>query len=355
MTNTFDDSFDFEEFDRRLNEPGSWVYIAPVSGVTLTEAVNNEFHIQRVVFVSQSKLPRIRARLGIPQRISAFKRKDWVEFFGKFETFAVVQQTGDPEQAKTTSRKLVRDGLAILSTSQLGFSKRQSGANPSIGESHGSASLEALINTKDQRKILEGKRLGKLQPLVLDWRWNNYHKKMFFYKLLDILNRKTMVEPPWRDDLKRAAILIGQSQCSSDLAQAFLWNMIVLDLLLMKQGDKYDVFPKGIEAFLGWIGFWEVNGYTTKIKEVYRKRNALVHAGKRDEIAVEDLLFTDDLLLNLLINIVHHPELFSSKEHIIGFAAKVEAEHLLEITSIIRPKTLRFVAPLYSEKDLREI
>jgi len=150
--------------------------------------------------------------------------------------------------------------------------------------------------------------------------------------------------------------MVGQSQCSNDLAQAFLWNMIVLEMLLTERGDKYpEILPKRIEAFLGWVGYWSVDNYEQRIKDVYKKRCRFVHDGNRDQIEVSDLLFTDDLLLNLLANLVTHPKVFSSKDDVIKFADKVEAEHTLGINTKVRPKTLRFFSHSYTDEDLQEI
>jgi hypothetical protein len=166
------------------------------------------------------------------------------------------------------------------------------------------------------------------------------------------------VKRSWKNDLKRAATLIGQSHCSIDITQSFLWNMIALEILLT-QHDRHrrytDILPERIEAFLGWIGFWDTDNYTERIAEVYGKRCDFVHAGKREHITVEDLLFTDDLLYNLLFNLIHHINHFPSREAVIDFADKVKAEHTLGIKSRVRPKTLTFVSHHYSPKDYQEI
>jgi hypothetical protein len=170
------------------------------------------------------------------------------------------------------------------------------------------------------------------------------------------MHRKIQVERAWRRDLENAAILVGQSLNSSDVATSFMLNMIALELLLTQKGDKYSSeLPKRVEAFLGWVGFWSSQNYEEKIKFIYKKRCELVHRGRREKIAKEDLLFTDDLILNLFINIVSLPNIFDSKNKIIEFANKVEAEHILGLKSRVRPKKLTFVSPNYSKEDLNEV
>ena len=132
--------------------------------------------------------------------------------------------------------------------------------------------------------------------------------------------------------------------------------MIALELLLTRQQDKLSkVLPKRAEAFLGWTGLWQSQDYEARIKDVYEKRNKLMHTGEREIISKRDLLFTDDLLLNLFANLTKMPDLFASKEKIIEFAEKVEAEHKLRIKSKVQPGKLRFFSRKYSEKDFNEI
>ena len=95
--------------------------------------------------------------------------------------------------------------------------------------------------------------------------------------------------------------------------------------------------------------------YKEKIKSAYKKRCAFVHNGRREEITVEDLLFTDDLLLNLLINLIQHINIFKSKEAVIEFSNKVEAEYLLGVTPRVRPKSLQFSSRHYTADDYLDI
>jgi hypothetical protein len=64
--------------------------------------------------------------------------------------------------------------------------------------------------------------------------------------------------------------------------------MIAIESLLTRQGDKYsDALPKRIEAFLGWSGYWSINGYEDRIHDLDRKRCELVHAGRLDLIEIK--------------------------------------------------------------------
>jgi hypothetical protein len=173
------DEFDIEAHQQRMSEPGKWVFIVPVSGVILTKDVNNEFRIKRVLLVSQEKLPRIRRRLGIPQRISDLKGFA-AGFFDAAPTFAVLQDSGKPDELKNKCLRLVKDELSILAVSQLGYSKRRFGIHPAIqGEPTVGRMSYLLHDTEGSRKILEDRLTGKIENLILHGRWKGFHRKFF--------------------------------------------------------------------------------------------------------------------------------------------------------------------------------
>ena len=275
---------------------GQWVFIAPISGLELTKAVSNEFRVLRVTFVNREKLSRIRQRLGIPLTFSETKKQiTESDYFDAIEskTFAILRHSGKPADITSKCLQLIKDELDILSLSQLGFGKRRLNAHPSLRGNQPSGKISHLFLNRDNPSRLYSNRLtGKFLPLTLDQQWRRYQRKIFFLQLLKILNKDISISSSWRNDLYRAAILIGQSQYSSDIAQSFLWNMIALELLLTKRGDKYtEELPRRIEAFLGWVGYWDIDNYEKQIKDIYKKRCQFVHDGQRDNINIADLQF----------------------------------------------------------------
>jgi hypothetical protein len=298
--------------------------------------------------------------MGIP--FNASETKKFVtesEHFdaAQSQTFAVYRHTGKPENITKICLQAIKDELDILSLSQLGYSRRRINAHPSLRGNQNTGRISHLfLNSEDPGRIYSNRLAGKFMQLELDERWKRYHGDGFFFNLIKIFNKKTPVQSTWREHLHRASILIGQSQWSTDIAQSFIWNMIALELLLTQRGDKYsDVLPRRIEAFIGWVADWHTQSYENHIQDVYRKRSQFIHDGQRDKITIKDLLFTDDLLLNILINIITHIKLCQSKDEVINFTEKVKAEHLLGIKARIRPKTIQFVTRSYSERDFEEI
>lgn len=346
--------------EKVFTEKGSWCFIVPVSNVLIGEDLGSEFTIDRIQLVSQNKLPRIRSRIGFPYHFSVFNAKNpdiQEKFFKKYKTFATKRYTGDGKANLKKFLATVREELALLALSQLGYGRRSFNAAPSIANEQGPGwTFYFMINNSSKHWIFGNEACSKIHMLSLNKNWVKRQKSAFFIDLLKIIRGKTKLSDGWCQDIKNAAILAGQSQMSSDLPQAFLWNMIAIELLLTKQGDHYsEKLPERAEAFLAWTIHWFMNSYDSKIKAIYKKRCDLVHAGKREIIEIEDLLFSDVLLLNVLTNIVKYPKIFRTKDDLITFSDKIQAENLLGIKSKVRPKNFRCRIPVYSKDDLEKI
>ena len=337
-----------------------WSFIVKVENLELCEAVNFELSIGKVTFVAPSRLPSRRKRLlGDVPRISELRSsnlKPWfAHFFDDADAFAVIRWKGKAAAIQNELERKVSDGLAILSLSQLGFSKRRIGARPSIDRTGGARREALFLDCRSEAGWLPMKRVDKFSPLRLDAAWKAFHKSSFFPKLVRLYFDESLSRS-WREELWRASVLVGESFASSEIPQSFLWNMIALELLLTSRDDKFSTeLPKRAKALLGWATSWSMDEYETRIRECYEKRCNLVHRGQKNDITVEDLLFTDDLLWNLFENIAAHPKLFRSKEALVDFSKKVEAEHILGVRPRTRPKTMIFLSKSYSEEDFNSI
>jgi len=340
----------------------SWVFVAPIFGVELTEHVDNELRIERTNFISADRLRRIRDRLGIKKRfIKKIDNRDNVvsgidDYMRKHDTFAVLRKGGKPEEIQAECYRRVQDEVAILALSQLHFKKRRfTGFIGLAGEHNRSASSHIFLDSQKTHSIISHQLLRSPQTLTLDEDWKTFQNKTFFFRLIRILNGKVNVAPGWRQDLRRAAILIGKSINSNDIATAFLWNMISLELLTTHQGDSYSTaLPKRIGALLGWHPKWESEDYEDKIQRIYRRRCEYVHDGDNSKISKDALLFTDKLVFNVLWNLVEHSNHFGSKNEFIEFADKVEARETLGYQRLKHPQ-LKFADIQYTKKDIEEV
>ena len=186
---------------------GDWVFIAPIGNLILTEAVGQEFRVDRVVFVARDKLPRIRRRLGINTRISEIKKPvSYARFFGIADALAVVRHRGKPGELRKKCLQIVRDELAILATSQLGYAKRRSTGYLALYGEHQSGQIRHLfLNKNDPSKPMQHRLTKSPLPLLLNGRWKTFQEKIFFFKLLKILWKEVPVAQEWRNDLKKGA------------------------------------------------------------------------------------------------------------------------------------------------------
>lgn len=339
-----------------MAKKNSYLFFAPITGIQIARQLNREICIDRVTFISSQKLPRIRKRLGISQPLSEI-RKDhsWLDSVFETPTVAFLWLKGKPEDTRNQCLELIQQELDILSVSQLGWGRRHRNSYPRImGTWIGGVTSTTHFNSQGQiANIHVSQQTRDLIPLSIDGMWRNYHRDVgFFFSLLKIIRGETKVEKSWEHILKRAAILVGKSQCSRDISHAFLLNMIALEMLLIGDGDKYlKEMPKRVDAFLDWTLHPTGEFYSEIIKPLYKKRCDLVHEGKADEITIPNLLASDDLVFNILNNLVRHQSLFTSKLDVIEFSKKVEAQSLLGLKDTIRPKTFTHIAKKYSEQD----
>ena len=275
---------------------GTWLFLIPVQGLRIREAVNFEITIDRVTFIDSTKLSGRRKRLGFPSTIAKIKqdyRGLTDRFFNDYDTFATLRMTGKGKELKKQFLRIVKEEIDILSLSQLGYSRRSHNSRPSLYYNDIPERITNLMfNISKKTSYHPSEVLGKIGPLNLDGRWNNFSKKVFFYNLIKIISGQTKISPKLRKDIKNAAILAGQSQTSIDIPQCFLLNMIAIETLLTQRDDKYsDKLPERAEDFIGWSKDWEIKNFSGKIHDIYKKRCQFVHTGERAQINIEDILF----------------------------------------------------------------
>ncbi len=339
---------------------GTWLFLAPIRNLLISNAADFEFRVNKVTFFDASRLAQRRKRYGFTRPISKIKKtyKGIIDsFFNEEKTFATLRLTGEGKKLKKEFIDQINDELSIISLSQLGYSRRRHNSSPTISQEKIIGHRRSLMfNLSVDTSYQPNEVVGKVGSLNLDSRWLNFQKQVFFFDLLKIISGQTIVSSNWRKDITNAAILAGQSQSGHDISQCFLWNIIALETLLTRKDDKYsEKLPERTEAFIGWAKDWKVENFEEKIRRIYEKRCQFVHTGKRDHINIEDILFSDDILLNVLTNIVRHPKIFRSKQKLIEFSEKVQAEHILGIKPKVRPKTFQILRPRYTDEDTVKI
>jgi len=310
--------------------PGTYLYAVPVSGVRIAKNIGHEFRIQQVTLFSTAKFLRLR-RYGLQFTGSRIRKtaRRWID---ETHTVAVLQISGVPEERRELCHRMVRDELLLLSSSRLGFRKR---TRPFVVAPMGSQSVydsDDIFIGKDVEWMRLNSTRVTADYLGIDRHFVTFQKELFFPRLMGIVADKYSHTKRWRDFLRGVALLAGKSQNSVELADAFLWNMVALDrLLLMKRESKRhnDAIVDRTKAFFGRCRFWTRQRMDEKIRNIYDKRCKLVHDGNRAAVNFSHLILSDEVLANLLIAIVHHQRHFGSKRSIMDFAERENAKETL--------------------------
>lgn len=323
----------------------TWLFVAPIAKLLLTRDVNSEFRVEHVTFVAASRLPNRRKRFGIPDTISDLREQKhgiFERFFTQGDTLATLRRTGVGNTCEKEFLRLVQNELAILASSQLCYGSRRQSACPTIFYGQKPKVLSYLLfDILGRAWVQPNRAIPPFVDLVLDGAWQRFQKDAFFFGLLRVVRGEVKSQRAWRDILRRSAILIGQSQSSSDVVQSFLWNMIALELLVLKESEKAKQhLVERASALLDASSSWQRQNYPRRIEELCRKRNLLVHQGKADIISGIDLKFLDGLLFNLLINIVRHPTLLPTKQALVEFCEDVKAAKRIHGRHRVRPRTM---------------
>jgi len=341
--------------ERAMKEE-NWALLVPITGVRITKECKEEFQLDRLLLVSIAKLPRIRKRIGIKQTIARFRGNRFVkesDLFSSAPTMGIMRCKGDPKTIKLPTLNTIREELALLAFSQLDYGRRRMNAQPAIkGEKRIGNLTTAFIGTTSKTGQYSMELIGPYQEMLLGAGWLKNHKKRYYFTLLDIIRGKIAVDDKWRQSLRRAAILTGYSILSGDLVQSFLWNMISLEILLTQPNDSYSkVIPQRLSTLFSWTPRWDYYKYKDKIEALYKKRCDFVHEGEAREITIKDLHLVDELLNNLFYNLVKHHKLFSSKQDILSYCQKIEAEQLLNVKAHTRPRTFSYSWPILREDN----
>ncbi len=337
-----------------------WLFVAPISGLELTDSTKSEFKVGNVIFVTKKKLPKIRKKLGIPVRISELskfgKKENVTDFFTYSSTYAVCSFTGTPDEKRTENIRIIEDAINLISFSNLGYSRRKFQSKIEIKRSKGFMHFRTIALDKINKRYSLNFRTLHAMPIVLNENWLSFHKSFFYLKLLSIINGEHKINTKWKNLLISVAKLVGKSLNSHDIPEAFLQNVIALEMLLVSQGEKIE--EKLLERsryFLDWSEDWKNDRIEDKIKIIYKKRCDYVHDGKTQDITKDDLIFTDDLIFNLINNILNHIEKISSKGQLIEFSEKYLAEKKLGLESNYQFGKFQFVRKTYDTVELGQI
>ncbi len=332
----------------------------PIYNLELSDEIGGEIQIEDVLFISSKKIPRVRQRLGLYHPVSEYNK--WFsslkqKLFSDAKVYALIRTKREADEPLIREFSRIKQAVYILSSSKF-YSERRDRiiffGGPEF--KHGILDNQVLFENSGKEVQWPSQSLGALQPYKLKTLGKSYREHHFFPNLLRILNGEIRVDKEWKDNLRRASLLAGQSQFARDFEQAFLFDMIALEVLLTKQGDKFpDSIIERVVAFLGWVKYADLDEWKIMIQRLYKLRCEYVHTAKVEDLTVRDLINADMILANLLYNLCRLTKIIKSKNDIIVLAQKLRARQILGMRMKDRPRPLRFRRQLYSPADLKKL
>ncbi len=333
------------------SKAGSHLYITPVSGVHLGEGSNGEYRIDKVTLFSPERF--------LKTRRYTFIYKEWRKRAAESAALkssavvAVVSVGGEPDVARRYAHGLVKEELGILASSRLGRAGRDRRAI--IG-------IQGCMDTYDTEELLLGHTVDLVQlssktHVIDDLRITDEFLKMpHFSRLLWLIRGNGSIDDKWRRILRDVAMLAGRSQSSVEIADAFLWNMISLEQLLLgknESGHLQKILSR-CEALFGYCLLWDRMELEEAITQIYHARCALVHEGDRESITLGNLVAADIILSNVIRGVVLNSSLINSKGALFDMAEKAKARHLLGMDAREKGWRWSFSHLNYTEKRLKE-
>ena len=129
-----------------------------------------------------------------------------------------------------------------------------------------------------------------------------------------------------------------------------------MEMLLTIQNEK--IQEKLIERLgylLDWNEEWINQDLPKKIQKIYKKRCDFVHDGVTEGITKEDLIFTDDLLFNLLNNIFRNLDKIPSKGKLIEYSDNYRCEKHLGLKSKYQFGKFQYMRKKYYKEDIKNL
>lgn len=326
-----------------------WTSFIPIHNLEIDKTIGSELRIEKVRFIASSKIPYIRKRLKLHKTFSQYNKSLKSNILGHAPTYAIITANKKSQKDSWTNElKMVKDAVDILRSSQFFPSTRYQ--KISFGEAY------TAVNTVDSYFIAENNmnaRASFRNLLVsppgryrLDKQWKTSLSNHFFFPLIKILNsKKALVTNGWKEQLRKTAILAGQSQFTESISQAFILNWIALESLLVNSSGKInEALIERLISLFGWLSNQADSEIRGSIEHLYKLRNGLVHSGNIKDITIYDLLELDIILANTLSNLCLMTKTIRSREDLINFSEQIKARKVLGQKIRERPKSLFYIS-----------
>ncbi len=335
---------------------GLFLYITPVTGVYLGDAIKGEYRIDEVTLFSPKRFLRTRRFV--------FGYDKWRKEAAKYpaltssSVIAAVSAGGDSDTARHYGHSLIKDELSILSSSRLGYHSR---------DRRGIVGIAGCLDSYDTEDLLLGQTVDLMQTssrrhatdqLRITDEFLKMQDQFFPYRrLIQMIRDRHHVDDNWRHLLRNVAILAGRSQNAIETADAFLWNMIGLEQLLLGEEEHSGHQAKLMarcKALFGYCPLWERTGLDAAFKKIYNARCGLVHEGNRSSISLDHVIISDLILSNVIGNLVFNSSRIPNKSALIEHSEKAKARARLGMDARGKGWHWHFSHLHYSEDRLKK-
>lgn len=288
--------------------------IVPMFQLEVSDAppINGRWNVGDVSFVSRAQLI---AALNPPQLTNIPRPGVFQKITGDDSSFAVITLAGKPNELRRSVFRQLREAASILASTAAFYGRHRHVSGFGLkGYPAFTAKHDRFIQTDGTAFCGNWNQRGFLHPFVLDATW---HEAITRSGIIDLFARieDTTLNANWRRQIRSGAAMLGRSLMSLDLADAFLLNVIGLETLLTRQGERNGkrLFRR-IKGMTGWHLATARPNYENEIKSIHSVRCEIVHDSDYSNLTAELLLQADMYLANSLLNIVRLPAVFPDKD-----------------------------------------
>lgn len=316
---------------------------------------NGEYRIDKVTLFSPQKFLKLRRYNFVYTQWR--KKAAQCSALTSSDAIAVVTAGGNPETVRRYAHNLIKEELNILSSSRLGFKRRDHGSVVGILGCMDSYDIEDLLLGQSVDLIQSSTgRYAQGQLRITD-EIQNLPDRLFPYRrLLKLIRDGKDIDNKWQLILRNVAALAGKSQNAIENADAFLWNMIAIEQLLLGENEPGHLGKLLVrcKALFGYCPLWDRLRLGDAIEKIYNARCTLVHEGNRVAITIEHLIISDLILFNVIGALIFNYRKINSKSRLLEFAEKARARNLLGMNARENGWHWFFSNLRYPEKALRE-
>jgi hypothetical protein len=297
-----------------------WLVIVPMIQLRISDAppINGRWSVRDVTFLSENAL---RANLQPPTIPHPLGDAAQQRIFGGSPSYAVFERMGTPNQIRSHAFRDLRDAAQILAATAAFYTRRHRSCGFTVrGYPIATAKFDSFLDLDGTLFCGNWNQRGMLMPFDLDANW---HQAITVTGIADLFVRlnDANLAPEWRRQIGSAAAMLGRSLMSLDLADAFLLDVIGLETLLTRQGERNGRrLAQRIKGMTGWHLSAHRAVYEDEIKRIHSVRCEIVHDSDYSNLNTETLLLADMYLANSLLNVVRLPNVFPDKAALAALA-----------------------------------